>query len=175
LRARGHARGAADEPQRSPRRSGSPPAFPLAPLPHLPAVVRRRLADRTAECLIPPNGRESGHFTPNRNCAGSRPDREQGGSASVCPLVSRNILSRSSPRGAPRDSKSACTRVCDALCVAGTPLEGPRAADCGPWIPAGVHPRESGGGNERSLAATRGRGTDLYARPASLRPLSRAA
>src|SRR5262245_8612856 len=27
---------------------------------------------------------------------------------------------RSSPRGAPRDSKSAFTRVCDALCVAGT-------------------------------------------------------
>src|SRR5262249_48105347 len=32
---------------------------------------------------------------------------------------------RSSPRGAPRDSKSASTRVCDALCVAGTPLRGP--------------------------------------------------
>ena len=31
----------------------------------------------------------------------------------------------SSPRGAPRDSKSAFTRVCDALCVAGTPLRGP--------------------------------------------------
>jgi len=26
---------------------------------------------------------------------------------------------------------------------------GPRATNCGPWIPAGVHPRESGGGNER--------------------------
>src|SRR6516225_5769807 len=26
---------------------------------------------------------------------------------------------------------------------------GPRATDCGPWIPAGIHPRESGGGNER--------------------------
>ena len=36
---------------------------------------------------------------------------------------------RSSPRGAPRDSKSGFTRVCDALCVAGTPLRGPRAAD----------------------------------------------
>src|SRR6516162_9199259 len=32
---------------------------------------------------------------------------------------------RSSPRGAPRDSRSAFTRVCDALCVAGTPLRGP--------------------------------------------------
>src|SRR5262249_55135035 len=42
---------------------------------------------------------------------------------------------RSSPRGAPRDSKSAFTRVCDALCVAGTPLRGPRAADRGVWIP----------------------------------------
>src|SRR5262249_18966993 len=31
----------------------------------------------------------------------------------------------SSPRGAPRDSKSAFTRVCDALCVAGTPLRDP--------------------------------------------------
>jgi hypothetical protein len=31
----------------------------------------------------------------------------------------------SSPRGAPRDRKSAFTRVCDALCVAGTPLRGP--------------------------------------------------
>ena len=31
----------------------------------------------------------------------------------------------SSPRGAPRDSKSAFKRVCDALCVAGTPLRGP--------------------------------------------------
>jgi len=33
--------------------------------------------------------------------------------------------SGSSPRGAPRGSKSAFTRVCDALCVAGTPLWGP--------------------------------------------------
>src|SRR5262249_1523263 len=32
---------------------------------------------------------------------------------------------RSSPRGAPRDA-----------CVAGTPLRGPRATACGPWIPA---------------------------------------
>src|SRR5437899_9581197 len=32
---------------------------------------------------------------------------------------------RSSPRGAPRDA-----------CVAGTPLRGPRAAECGPWIPS---------------------------------------
>src|SRR5262249_60644913 len=32
---------------------------------------------------------------------------------------------RSTPRGATRDSKSAFTRVCDALCVAGTPLGGP--------------------------------------------------
>src|SRR5260370_29122667 len=31
----------------------------------------------------------------------------------------------SSPRGVPRDSKSAFTRVCDALCVAGAPLRGP--------------------------------------------------
>ena len=31
----------------------------------------------------------------------------------------------SSPRGAPRDGKSAFTRVYDALCVAGTPLRGP--------------------------------------------------
>jgi putative tryptophan/tyrosine transport system substrate-binding protein len=38
---------------------------------------------------------------------------------------------RSSPRGAPRDSKSAFTRVCDALCVAGTPLRGPKVADRG--------------------------------------------
>jgi hypothetical protein len=28
----------------------------------------------------------------------------------------------SPPRGVPRDSKSAFTRVCDALCIAGTPL-----------------------------------------------------
>src|SRR5262249_26489942 len=32
-------------------------------------------------------------------------------------------------------------------------LRGPRVTDCGPWIPAGVHRRESGGGNERSFAA----------------------
>src|SRR6266536_1122831 len=32
---------------------------------------------------------------------------------------------RSSPRGAPRDAR-----------VAGTPLRGPRAAECGPWIPS---------------------------------------
>ena len=50
--------------------------------------------------------------------------------------VSRDSLIRSSPRGAPRDSKSAFTRVCDALCVAGTPLRGPRVTVCGPWIPA---------------------------------------
>ena len=30
----------------------------------------------------------------------------------------------SSPQRGPRDSKSAFTRVCDALCVAGTPLRG---------------------------------------------------
>src|SRR6516164_9694203 len=73
-------------------------------------------------------------------------------------------LPRSSPRGAPRDGKSAFTRLCDALCVAGTPLRGPRARRSGlevpglaslardtkSWIPAGVYPRESGGGNERS-------------------------
>jgi hypothetical protein len=35
----------------------------------------------------------------------------------------------SSPRGAPRDSKSAFTRVYDALCVAGTPLRGPMNTD----------------------------------------------
>src|SRR6516164_5562590 len=40
---------------------------------------------------------------------------------------------RSSPRGAPRDSKSAFTRVCDALCVAGTPLRGP---SLWLWIPS---------------------------------------
>src|SRR5215475_701655 len=34
-------------------------------------------------------------------------------------------VSVSSPRGVPRDSKSAFTRVCDALCVAG----GPRGGD----------------------------------------------
>src|SRR6266487_28924 len=51
-----HALYAADEPQSPPRRSGSPPAFPLAPLPHLPASSDCRLADRAAECLVPPNG-----------------------------------------------------------------------------------------------------------------------
>src|SRR5262245_8010996 len=46
---------------------------------------------------------------------------------------------RSSPRGAPRDAR-----------VAGTPFAGPRSriAITPLWIPAGVHPRESGGGNE---------------------------
>src|SRR2546430_13303201 len=44
-----HALCAADEPQSPPRRSGSPPAFPLAPLPHLPASSDCRLADRAAE------------------------------------------------------------------------------------------------------------------------------
>src|SRR5437879_13762833 len=34
---RAHALGAADEPQSPPRLSGARPAFPLAPLPHLPA------------------------------------------------------------------------------------------------------------------------------------------
>jgi len=47
---------------------------------------------------------------------------------------------RSSPRGAPRDAG-----------VAGTPLRGPQS-DFG-WIPAGVYPRASGGGNERILCA----------------------
>src|SRR6266403_6066927 len=42
---------------------------------------------------------------------------------------------RSSPRGAPRDSKSAFTRVCDALCVAGTPLRGPRGRGSGLGVP----------------------------------------
>src|SRR5262245_34690965 len=42
----------------------------------------------------------------------------------------------SPPRGAPRDGISAITRVCDALCVAGTPLRGPRAAVRGRWTPA---------------------------------------
>src|SRR6516164_6783434 len=41
----------------------------------------------------------------------------------------------SSPRGAPRDSKSALTRVCDALCVAGTPLRGPITTASGIWVP----------------------------------------
>src|SRR6516225_2304264 len=43
---------------------------------------------------------------------------------------------RSSPRGAPRDSKSASTRVCDALCVAGTPLRGPMTTASGIWVPS---------------------------------------
>src|SRR5262249_50448262 len=43
----------------------------------------------------------------------------------------QNTSFRSSPRGAPRDSKSAFTRVCDALGVAGTPDPG-----FDPWIPA---------------------------------------
>jgi hypothetical protein len=38
--------------------------------------------------------------------------------------------------GAPRDSKSAFTRVHDALCVAGTPLRGPITAASGIWVPA---------------------------------------
>src|SRR5262249_22424061 len=46
---------------------------------------------------------------------------------SIRSVVSQDTLSRSSPR-----------------------KRGPRVR---PWIPAGVHPRESGGGNERSFAA----------------------
>ena len=52
---------------------------------------------------------------------------------SACSALAQDTLFRSSPRGAPRDSKSAFTRVCDALCVAGTPLRGPSTL---PWIPA---------------------------------------
>jgi hypothetical protein len=40
-------------------------------------------------------------------------------------ILAKCVPLGSSPRGAPRDSKSASTRVCDALCVAGTPLRGP--------------------------------------------------
>src|SRR5262249_57998882 len=50
----------------------------------------------------------------------------------------------SSPRGAPRDSKSAFTRVCDALCVAGTPLRGPifqRRWVLGPRFPRAARER----------------------------------
>jgi hypothetical protein len=36
----------------------------------------------------------------------------------------QRILLGSSPPGVPRDGKSAFTRVCDALCVAGAPLRG---------------------------------------------------
>ena len=39
--------------------------------------------------------------------------------------LTREAPIRSSPRGAPRDAR-----------VAGTPLRGPRAAECGPWIPS---------------------------------------
>ena len=53
----------------------------------------------------------------------------------------RGSLFRSSPRGAtPRRSRRG----------------DPRCGDpAWPWIPAGVHPRESGGGNERSLSGGR--------------------
>jgi hypothetical protein len=59
-------------------------------------------------------------------------------------VIGRAAISvRSSPRGAPRDGKSAFTRVYDALCVAGTPLRGPMIpapAKAGTgrclWVPA---------------------------------------
>src|SRR5262249_34557042 len=47
--------------------------------------------------------------------------------------VSGHSLPLVPARGTPRDSKSAFTRVCDALCVAGTPLRGP---SFWLWIPA---------------------------------------
>src|SRR5262249_1243618 len=101
---------------------GDPDRVRHSRLPHC-RIYRRRAtagspaARRSASSAERP--RESSHFTPNRNCAGSRPDREQGARVSVC---SQDTLSRSSPRGAPRDAR-----------VAGTPLRGPSAW---PWIPA---------------------------------------
>src|SRR5262249_56393263 len=56
LKTRGHALGAADEPQRPPRRSGSGPAFPLAPLPHFTGVVRAPARGPRGGVPHPPNG-----------------------------------------------------------------------------------------------------------------------
>src|SRR5262249_59534454 len=69
------------------------------------------------------------------HCAG-RAARMRAGRPAVVPEFAGSVSKRSfrsSPRGAPRDSKSAFTRVCDALCVAGTSLRGPSPW---PWIPA---------------------------------------
>jgi hypothetical protein len=49
-------------------------------------------------------------------------------------ILAKCVPLGSSPRGAPRDSKSASTRVCDALCVAGCPSRGrpEKAQQCRP-------------------------------------------
>ena|SRR5713226_7959953 len=58
-----------DEPKSPPRWSGTGPAFPLAPIRRIRPARERRLAGRTAECLIRRTARESSHFNPKGNCA----------------------------------------------------------------------------------------------------------
>src|SRR5262249_8795141 len=75
---------------------------------------------------------------------------------------------RSSPRGAPRDSKSAFTRVCDALCVRGDPVagtQGPHIGSRGPRSPPAHEVVDS-----RWSSPPRKRGRDERGTAASNRP-----
>jgi len=80
----------------------------LPQLPHLAAScdAGSRIARRSASFRR--TVRESGHFTPNRNCAGSRPDREQGGEC--LSLLARHSPARPREGGDPVHSASK-TRV----------------------------------------------------------------
>src|SRR5262245_25863549 len=164
---RGHALGAADEPQRPPRRSGARPAFPLAPFAEFTGVVRPPARGPRGGVPHPPNGPANRTTLPPTGIAlevGQIVNK--GASVSVC---SQDTLSRSSPRGAPRDAR-----------VAGTPLRGPSAR---PWIPAisaftRVHSPSKTGVNALNDALCAGMSgvllqhTDLrpWCVPANLRP-----